>query len=75
MTVYDWLIGIALMFGLAMILNFMTFKSIEGFFVFLTFFSIFVVYAGLLPMWVVILNVIILSFVMYNQFNKKRGTI
>lgn len=72
MTSYDWIIGITLMFSLAMVLNYMTFKSTEGFFVFLTFFNIFVVYADLLPMWSVILNIIILSFVMYNQFNRKR---
>lgn len=71
MTSYDWIFGISIMFGLAMVLNYMTFKSMPGFFVFLTFFNIFVVYAGLLPMWSVILNIIILSFVMYNQFNKK----
>lgn len=75
MTSYDWIFGIALMFGLAMVLNYMTFKSMEGFFVFLTFFNIFVVYADLLPMWSVILNIIILSFVMYNQFNKKGAEI
>jgi len=73
MTSYDWILGIAIMFGLALVLDYMTFNTIEGFFVFLTFFNIFVVYANLLPLWSVILNVIVLSFVMYNQLNKKRG--
>ena len=73
MTSYDWIFGITIMFGLALVLNFMTFNSIEGFFVFLTFFNIFVIYAGLLPLWSIILNIIVLSFIMYNQLNKKRG--
>jgi len=75
MVSYDWIFGIALMFGLAMVLNYMTFKSMEGFFVFLTFFNGFIVYSGLLPLWSLVLNIVILCFVMYNQLKKKRGII
>lgn len=71
MTSYDWIIGIGLMFGLALVLNKMTFESLEGFFVFLTFFNAFVVYAGLLPLWSLILNIVILSIIMYIKMNKK----
>ena len=73
MTSYDWIIGIGLTFGLALVLNKITFESLEGFFVFLTFFNAFVVYGGLLPLWSLILNIVILSIVMYNHLSNKGG--
>ena len=73
MTSYDWIIGIGLMFGLALVLDKLTFESLEGFFVFLTFFNAFVVYGGLLPLWTLVLNIVILSIVMYNKMSNKRG--
>jgi len=73
MTEYNWIIGIALMFGLALVLNKLTFESMPGFFIFLTIFNAFVVYAGLLPKWSLILNIVILSIVMYTELNNQRG--
>lgn len=75
MTTYDWIIGIGLMFGLALVLNFMIFENLEGFIVFLTLISAFVVWADLLPLWVLILNVILLTISVYYEVNKKRGVV
>lgn len=75
MTTYDWIIGIGLMFGLALVLNFMIFENLEGFIVFLTLISAFVVWADLLPLWVLILNVIFLTISVYYEVNKKRGVV
>jgi len=72
MTAYDWIIGIALMFGLALVLNKLTFESMPGFFIFLTIFNAFVVYGNLLPLWTLILNIVVLSIVMYNEMNNKK---
>jgi len=73
MTEYDWIIGIALMFGLALVLNKLTFESMPGFIIFLTIFNAFVVYGNLLPLWTLILNIVILSIVMYIEMSNKRG--
>ena len=73
MTAYDWIIGIALMFGLALVLNKLTFESMPGFFIFLTIFNAFVVYGNLLPLWTLILNIVVLSIVIYIEMSNKRG--
>ena len=73
MTEYDWIIGIALMFGLALVLNKLTFESMPSFIIFLTIFNAFVVYGNLLPLWSLVLNIVILSIVMYIEMNNKRG--
>jgi len=72
MVSYEWIFGIALMFGLAFVLNHLTFEDSKGFFIFLTLFNAFVVYGNLLPYWTLILNIIILTFIMYFELNKKR---
>lgn len=67
-----WILGIGLMFGLALILNYYTFESMKGFFVFLTFFNVFVVWADLLPFWTIILNIFILTYLMYSEFRSNK---
>jgi len=69
----DWIFGIALMFGLALVLNHYTFENSAGFFTFLTLFNAFVVWGNLLPYWTLILNIVILCFVMYLQLNQQKG--
>lgn len=73
MADYSWLLGLAIMFGLALVLNSMTFKDMKGFFVFLTVFNALVVYGNLLPLWSLILNLILLVIILYNEINQKRG--
>lgn len=75
MTSYDWIIGIGLMFSLALIFSKITYNNLLSFFIFLTFFSGFVVASELLPLWVLILNVVILTIFIYYQINQKRGVI
>ena len=73
MTEYDWIIGLSLMFGLALVMTKLTFESLSSFFVFLTIFNGFVVYGNLLPLWTLILNIVILSIIMYNELSNQRG--
>ena len=61
------------MFGLAMVLNYITFKDIKSFFIYLTLFNAFVVYGNLLPLWSLVLNFIIMTLIIYYEVNKKRG--
>jgi len=70
MIFYNWIFGISIMFGLALVLNHFTIDNIKGFFIFLTFFNAFVVFANLLPYWTLILNIVVLSFVMYFELKK-----
>lgn len=70
----DWLIGVGLMFGLAFVFNYLTFEDLIGFFAWLTIFSGFVVWGGLLPLWVLYLNIIILVLIMYFSM-RERGLV
>ena len=67
MTSYDWIIGIGLMFSLALIFSKITYNNLLSFFIFLTLFSGFVVASELLPLWVLILNIVLLTIFIYYQ--------
>ena len=71
MPSYNWIIGLSLMFGLALVLNKFTFENTEGFFIFFTMFNAFMVYGDLLPLWSLVLNIVILSIIMYIKMNKR----
>lgn len=75
MTEYNWILGLGLMFGLALIFNRITFESLSGFLIFLTFFNGFAVIGNLLPLWSLILNLVVLCFIMYFEINQKRSLI
>jgi len=68
---YEWLIGLGLMFGFALVMSTITFKSMESFFAFLLIFNGFVCWAELLPLWTLVLNIIILTFIMYLSITKR----
>jgi len=68
---YDWLIGIGIMFGLALVMNLITFNKTTSFFVWLTIFNAFVVWGGLLDMWTLVLCVIVLTIVIYMEVQRK----
>jgi len=68
---YEWLIGLGLMFGFALSMSAITFKSMESFFAFLLIFNGFVCWAELLPLWTLVLNIIILTFIMYLSITKR----
>lgn len=71
-TGFEWLIGLGLMFGLALIMNIMTgFKSLMGFFLFLNIFNGFMVWANMLPLWTLVLNLIVLTLIIFFQFKSQ----
>ena len=73
MTSYDWLIGLALIVGLAFFFSYITYRDLSSFFIFLTIFNAFVVWIGFLPLWTLILNLIVLIGIIYVEINNKRG--
>jgi len=71
MSIVGWIIGIALMFGLSLVLNYYTFESLKGFLIFLLLFNSFVVWADLLPFWSIILNIVIVTYIIYIEYKNK----
>ena len=61
------------MFGLAMTLNYLTFKDTKAFFIYLTLFNALVYYGNLLPLWSLVLNFIVMTVIIYYEVSKKGG--
>ena len=72
-TGFEWILGIGLAFGLALIFTQLTYKSFSCFLVWLTIFDCFAVWGGLLPLWTVILCLILLIIIMYLEIKNKGG--
>lgn len=68
---FEWILGVGIMFGLAFIMTTLTFTNMSCFFVWLTIFDAFVVWAGLLPLWTLILCIVILTVIIYFEINDK----
>jgi len=71
----DAIIGISLAFGLALVFTVLTFKTISAFLAWLTVFIAFVVWGGLLPLWALIINLVILTLVMFMEIKNKGGVV
>lgn len=69
----DWIIGVGLMFGLALVMTFLTQKSSIAFAVWLMIFSAFVVVGGLLPLWVLVLCIIFVVISLYIEMKSGIG--
>lgn len=67
MSVVDWIMGLSIMFGLAFMFTYLTVQDFRIFLAFLTIFDAFVVWAGLLELWTLILCIIITSLLIYMQ--------
>lgn len=70
---YEWMLGLGIMFGLALIMNLVTVNNLSSFFIWLTIFNAFVVWGGLLPLWTLVLCIVILTLVIYSEINKKEA--
>lgn len=67
-----WVIGLGITVMLALFMTYITYKDIETFFIFLSIFSAFAVWSGLLELWILILNMIILSLILINLIYRRR---
>lgn len=61
------------MFGLAFVLNLITFNKTNSFFVWLVIFNAIMVWGGLLELWTLVLCIIILSVIIYYEINNNKG--
>jgi hypothetical protein len=68
---FEWIIGLGLMFGLAFVFNYLTFNKLASFFVYLTIFNCFVVWADLLDLWTLGLNIAVLIVIIYFQMKSQ----
>ena len=59
------------MFGLSLIMTYLTFKDSETFFIWLTVFAGFVVWSGLLDLWILIITLIGLCLIIAFNINKR----
>lgn len=64
-TGFEWIIGLGLMFALALMFTLLTSESLSTFFVWLLIFDGIMVWCELLPLWSLILCLIILIIIIY----------
>ena len=69
---FEWILGIGIMFGLAFVMTKLTFNNMSCFFIWLTIFNAFVVWAGLLPLWTLILCIVILTTIIFFEMKSKK---
>lgn len=67
-------IGLGVILMLALFMTYITYKDIQSFFIFFAIFSSFAVWSGLLDLWVLIVNMVVLSMILINLiYSRKRG--
>lgn len=65
-----WFVGLGVMFGLSLVMTYMTYQDLETFFIWLNIFTGFIVWSGLLPLWVLILTLISVSAIIIVKLRK-----
>lgn len=71
MVGFEWVLGLGIMFGFALVMTVLTIATVSSFFAWLTIFDAFVVWADLLPLWTLVLCIIVLTTTLY--FDLKNG--
>lgn len=69
----EWIIILSLVFSLSLFMTFMTDKQTDTFFVFLTIFIGFAVFADLLDLWILIVCLIIITLLIIMNMKNKEG--
>ena len=69
----DFMLGLSIMFGLSLFMTYLTSKDTESFFIFLTIFAGFVVWGGLIDLWVLVLCLIVLTLIMIFKSKSNKG--
>lgn len=73
-TAINWMIGLSLMFSLAMLMTVLSEQTPESFVSWLTIFAGYTVWAGLIDLWILILIIIVLVVMIFSDI-RKRGSI
>lgn len=72
MATYDYIIALAIVFGLTIMFTLMTYKDFDSFMIWLTVFIAFMVWADLLELWTLIVCLLIFFVNVYIKI-KNRG--
>jgi len=72
-TGMEWILGIGIVFGLALVMTMVTKKTPSAFLSWLLIFCGFVVASGLLPLWSLILCIIGLTISLFMEFKTSGG--
>lgn len=70
----DWIIGVGLMFVLAFLMTYLTYKDLTAFFLYLTIFNGFMVWGNMLPLWTLVVNILVTTVILYFQFKSQGVT-
>lgn len=70
---FEWIIGAGVAFGFAFAFTYLMEQDLPVFIAFLTMFIGFVVWAGLLPMWTLIMCIIVLVAMIYMKAMEKKS--
>jgi len=76
MAIFDvnLVIGLGVILMLALAMTYITYKDTQTFFIFFAIFSAFAVWSGLLDIWVLIVNMVVLSMILVNMvYTNQRG--
>lgn len=68
---FEWVLGVGIAFGLAFMLNYITFNRLSSFFVFLTIFIAFMVWAEMLPLWSLVVCIMLLTIIIFLQMKSQ----
>lgn len=64
-------VGLGIVLMLALFMSYITYKDIQSFFIFFAIFSAFAVWSGLLDLWILIVNMVVLSMILINMIYKR----
>jgi len=67
-----WIIGLGVVIMLTLFMTYITYKDIETFFIFFAIFSAFGVWSGLLDLWILIMNMIVLTLILINLIYRRK---
>lgn len=67
-----WIVGLGVVIMITLFMTFITYKDIETFFIFFAIFSAFGVWSGLLDIWILIINMIVLTLILINLIYRRK---
>lgn len=73
MTDYDWMLAVGIIFGFSLLLTAMTYRNLASFIIFAMIISGFMVFTGLIELWVLVLFIIIFTLMFIVHIKKDGG--
>jgi len=74
LTEYDWMLAVGVIFGFSLLLTVMTYRNLASFIIFAMIISGFMVFTGLIDLWVLVLFIIIFTLMFIVHIKKDGGS-